>query len=94
MQVPALTSPHLEAPILESRDIGAWLCERQPELLPTEHRETIRRLVDKMYAHHANALLVAPEVRKDGLPNKAAAMLENPWLSRAHRRALEVKSVL
>ncbi|KAJ6444119.1 thioredoxin-like protein [Purpureocillium lavendulum] len=66
----------------------------QPELLPEEHRETIDRLMNKIYAYHAKALLVAPDDRKDGIQNQAAAMLENPELSETYRRALEIKSVL
>ncbi|GJN81228.1 hypothetical protein PLIIFM63780_004760 [Purpureocillium lilacinum] len=93
-QVPALTSPLLDSNLVESRDIAEWLCQKQPELLPEEHRETIERVMDKIYAYHAKALLVAPDDRKDGLQNQAAAMLEDPELTEAHRRALEIKSVL
>ncbi|KAL3955092.1 hypothetical protein ACCO45_010655 [Purpureocillium lilacinum] len=90
-QVPALTSPLLDSNLVESRDIAEWLCQKQPELLPEEHRETIERVMDKIYAYHAKALLVAPDDRKDGLQNQAAAMLEDPELTEAHRRALEIK---
>lgn len=92
-QVPALTSPLLDSTLDESRDIADWLCQKQPELLPEEHRETIDRLMNKIYAYHAKALLVAPDDRKDGIQNQAAAMLENPELSETYRRALEIKSV-
>ncbi|UNI24373.1 hypothetical protein JDV02_010124 [Purpureocillium takamizusanense] len=92
-QVPALTSPLLDFNIVESRDIAEWLCQKQPELLPEEHRETIERLMGDMYSFHAKALLVAPDDRKDGIQNQAAAMLESPELTGAHRRALEIKSV-
>lgn len=40
------------------------------------------------------ALSVTLEDSRDGIPNKAAALLENPELSKGHRRALEIKSVL
>ncbi|PHH76894.1 hypothetical protein CDD82_3764 [Ophiocordyceps australis] len=97
-QVPVLTSTALEAPLDDSRDIAKWLCAKQPRLLPQEHREVIESLMDKIYAFHATALLVASEDRKDdfkeSLPNKAAAMLERSDLSEGHRRALEIKSVL
>ncbi|PHH64066.1 hypothetical protein CDD81_5059 [Ophiocordyceps australis] len=96
-QVPVLTSTALEAPLDDSRDIAKWLCAKQPRLLPQEHRDVIESLMDKIYAFHATALLVAPEDRKDdlkeSLPNKAAAMLERSDLSEGHRRALEIKSV-
>lgn len=87
-QVPTLTSPALESTLDDSRDIANWLCERQPELLPEEHRETIERFMGKMYAFGAKALLVAPDDGRDGFPNKAAAMLERSDLSERHRRAL------
>lgn len=93
-QVPALTSPALESTLDDSRDIAKWLCERQPELLPEEHRETIEHLMDKLYSFHGKALLVPPEDRKHGVPNQAAAMLESTDLSEYHRRALEMKSIL
>ncbi|EQL01995.1 hypothetical protein G6O67_008350 [Ophiocordyceps sinensis] len=92
-QVPALTSPALESTLDDSRDIAKWLCERQPELLPEEHRETIEHLMDKLYSFHGKALLVPPEDRKHGVPNQAAAMLESTDLSEYHRRALEMKSI-
>ncbi|KAM4064877.1 Thioredoxin-like protein [Hirsutella rhossiliensis] len=92
-QVPALTSAALDSMLDDSRDIAKWLCERQPELLPEEHRETIERLMDKLYAFHCKALLVAPEDRNHGFPNQAAAMLESTDLSEKHRRALEMKSI-
>lgn len=89
-----MTSPALESALDDSRDIAKWLCERQPELLPREHRETIERLMDKLYAFHGKALLVAPENRSHGYPNTAAAMLESTDLSEEYRRALEMKSIL
>lgn len=93
-QVPVLTSPTLSSPLHESYDISKWLCERQPELIPAEHREVILQLMDKLYKFHAMALTVALEDRKDGIPNQAAAFLENQNLSETHRRALEIKSIL
>ncbi|POR38766.1 Thioredoxin-like protein [Tolypocladium paradoxum] len=66
-QVPALTSPALESALDDNHDISKWLCARQPELVPDEHREGIERLMDKIYAYYAKALLVAPEDRNYGL---------------------------
>jgi hypothetical protein len=33
----------------ESRDILAWLCEVQPELIPDEHRGTIKSLLEAFF---------------------------------------------
>ncbi|KJZ75799.1 hypothetical protein HIM_04956 [Hirsutella minnesotensis 3608] len=92
-QVPALTSPALESTLDDSYAIAKWLCKRQPELLPEEHRETIERLMDKLYTFHAKVLLEPPENQKHGVPNQAAAMLESTELTEGHRRALEIKSL-
>lgn len=89
-----LTSPALPSPIDDSYDISRWLCEKQPELLPDQHREDIDRLLGKLYDFHAMALSIAHDDRNDGIPNQAAALLENPELSKRYRRALEIKSVL
>ncbi|KAK5998772.1 hypothetical protein PT974_01154 [Cladobotryum mycophilum] len=93
-QVPSLTSA--SSPSLDdSHDIARWLCQRQPELLPEEYKDIILRLMEKLYSFHAMALSIGPETRKHGIgiPNQAAALLENPDLSENHRRALEIKSV-
>lgn len=94
LQVPSLTSPELAAPISDSRGIATWLCAKQPELLPEEHKEAIARLMEKLYHFHLKALNIPADAANTGIPNKAAAMLENPGLSEQHRRALEIKSVL
>ncbi|KAI9904054.1 hypothetical protein N3K66_000583 [Trichothecium roseum] len=91
--VPSLTSPSLPSALTDSRDISTWLCDKQPELLPEEHKENIVRLVDMLYDFHAMALMISPDDRKDGIPNQAAALLENPDLTEPHRRALEIKSI-
>lgn len=92
-QVPALTSPSLPAPITDSRDISKWLCDQQPLLVPAEHRETIDRLIEALYAFHAMAVSIPEKDRIHGVPNVAAAMLERSDISEKHRRALEMKSV-
>ncbi|KAK2608696.1 hypothetical protein QQS21_002807 [Conoideocrella luteorostrata] len=92
-QVPVLTSPALTVPIDESHDISKWLCHQQPELLPEQHRERIDHLLGKLYDFQATALSITPDERSNGIPNQAAALLENPALSTGHRRALEIKSV-
>jgi hypothetical protein len=92
-QVPALTSPLLSAPLTDSRDISKWLCEQQPRLVPAEHRETIDRLMDGLYAFHALSLSTPERERIHGVPNVAAAMLERSDISDTWRRALELKSV-
>lgn len=48
----------------------------------------------KLYSFHAMALTASREVRKHGIPNQAAALLEKKDLTEGHRRALEIKSVL
>lgn len=89
-----LTSAALPSSIDDSYAISKWLCEKQPELLPEQHRDDIDRLLGKLYDIHAMALSIAPYERNDGIPNQAAALLENAELSLGHRRALEIKSVL
>lgn len=93
IQVPALTSPQMPSALDDSHDIIDWLCERQPELIPEEHRETIERLVQKMYAFHALPFAIKPEDRKYGIPNQAAEKLEHTDISEEHRRALEIRSL-
>jgi glutathione S-transferase len=80
--------------LTDSRDIARWLCEQQPQLLPDEHRDTIERLMDKLYAFHAKALFVTAEERKHGIANQASAKLELGDITDKHRRALEIKSIL
>lgn len=89
-----MTSPALPLTLDDSHEIAKWLCEKQPELVPEEHRETISRLMDGIYSFHAKPLVVAAEERNHGIPNQAAALLENASISEPHRRALEIKSVL
>jgi glutathione S-transferase len=93
-QVPALTSASFASPLAESYDISKWLCEKQPELIPEEHRERIQSLLEKLYSFHAKTLTIGPNEKKHGIPNKAAELLEQKDLTEAHRRALEIKSVL
>lgn len=93
-QVPALTSASLASPLVESYDISKWLCEKQPELIPSEHRETIQSLMDKLYDFHAKTLTIGSDEKKHGIPNRAAELLEQKDLTEPHRRALEMKSVL
>lgn len=92
-QVPALTSPSLPANITDSRDISNWLREQQPLLVPTEHRETIDRLIESLYSFHAMAVSIPEKDRIHGVPNVAAAKLERSDISDKYRRALEMKSV-
>lgn len=94
--MPALTdsSTTLSAPLTDSHDICRWLCEQQPELIPSQHRETIERLMGEFYSFHAQALTVLPEDSKDGIPNQAAAKLERQDIVESYRRQLEIKSVL
>ncbi|KAL7938037.1 hypothetical protein V8C35DRAFT_290677 [Trichoderma chlorosporum] len=92
-QVPALTSPALASPLIDSYDISKWLCEKQPELVPEEHREVIQNMMGILYSFHAVTLIVGPHERKHGIPNQAAELLEKKDLTERHRRALEMKSV-
>ncbi|KAL6880982.1 hypothetical protein J3F83DRAFT_20242 [Trichoderma novae-zelandiae] len=92
-QVPALTSRALASPLTDSYDISDWLCERQPELVPEYHRNTIQSIMDKLYSFHAMALTIGPYEKKHGIPNRAAELLERKDLTEHHRRALEMKSV-
>lgn len=89
-QVPALTSTSMPLAINESRDIANWLCEKQPDLLPTDYKDAIGRFMEKLFLYHAKAL----NIPANGITNQAAAMLENPNITTAHRRALEIKSIL
>ncbi|PTB45317.1 hypothetical protein M441DRAFT_64980 [Trichoderma asperellum CBS 433.97] len=92
-QVPALTSAAFSSPLAESYDISKWLCEKQPDLIPEEHREAIESLMDKLYSFHAKTLTIGSDQKKHGIPNRAAELLEQKDLSESHRRALEIKSV-
>ncbi len=93
-QVPSLTSPLLAAGLSDSQQIAKWLCDKQPELVPAAHKEVIENLMEKLYRFHFKALNIPPEAAANGLPNVAAAMLENASISEKHRRALEIKSIL
>lgn len=93
-KVPALTSPALPSPLTDSYDISKWLCEKQPELVPEKHRETIWGIMDKLYSFHAVTLTIGPDEKKHGISNQAAELLEKKNLTERHRRALELKSVL
>ncbi|KAJ3473981.1 hypothetical protein NLG97_g10047 [Lecanicillium saksenae] len=92
-QVPSLTSRLLPSALSDSQQIAKWLCDKQPELIPADHKETIERLMDKLYSFHFKALNIPPEAAANGIPNVAAAMLENVNISEKHRRALEIKSI-
>ncbi|KAJ6780566.1 hypothetical protein PWT90_10657 [Aphanocladium album] len=92
-QVPSLTSSLLPSPLSDSQQIAKWLCEKQPELVPATRKETIDRLMEKLYSFHFKALNIPPEAAANGIPNVAAAMLENATISEKHRRALEIKSI-
>lgn len=93
-QVPALTSDAFTSPLAESYDISKWLCKKQPDLIPEQHRETIQSLMDKLYSFHAKTLTIGSDEKKHGIPNRAAELLEQKDLTEPHRRALEIKSVL
>lgn len=88
--MPALTSADLASPLAESQDIAIWLCEQQPALVPDSHHDTIKDFLGKFYSYHCKALSIPP----NGIPDKAAAMLESPKLTPSHRQALEIKSKL
>ncbi|TQV93064.1 hypothetical protein V2A60_003624 [Cordyceps javanica] len=92
-QVPSLTSTLLASGLSDSQQIAKWLCEKQPELVPAAHKETIDKLMEKMYSFHFKALNIPPEAAANGIPNVAAAMLEDSSISEKHRRALEIKSI-
>lgn len=92
--MPALTSPALASPFTDSYDISKWLCEKQPELIPEDHREIIQKMMEKLYSFHAMTLTIGPDERKHGILNRAAELLEKKDLTERHRRALELKSVL
>ncbi|OAA75580.1 Thioredoxin-like protein [Akanthomyces lecanii RCEF 1005] len=92
-QVPSLTSPLLPSGLSDSQQIAKWLCDKQPELVPAAHKETIDSLMEKLYRYHFKALNIPPEAAANGLPNVAAAMLEDSSISEKHRRALEIKSI-
>ncbi|QPG94593.1 hypothetical protein C2857_006487 [Epichloe festucae Fl1] len=91
--VPVLTSPTLVAPIDDSHKISRWVCRQQPRLVPGKHRQAIGELLDELYEIHAIAFSTTRDVMRNGIPNQAAALLENPSLSEGHRRALEIKTM-
>lgn len=80
--------------LCDSQQIAKWLCDQQPELVPAAHKEAIDSFMEKLYSFHFKALNIPPEAAANGIPNHAAAMLEDGSISEKHRRALEIKSIL
>lgn len=80
--------------LTESLDILHWLSRIQPALVPEDHREDIEAQLDAFYGFHAQPLAVKPEALSWGIPNKALEILENPEISEAYRRSLEIRSIL
>ncbi|VUC33192.1 unnamed protein product [Clonostachys rosea] len=92
-QVPVLASPALSQPLTDSYEIAKWLSLQQVDLIPEEHNVIITKIMDGLHGIHAEALALSPDICKDGIPNQAAAMLENSQLAASHRRRLEIKSI-
>jgi glutathione S-transferase len=80
--------------LTESLDILHWLGRIQPALIPKEHEEDIATQLESFYGFHAQPLAVKPEALSWGIPNNALEILENPEISEAYRRSLEIRSVL
>ncbi|CAG9995849.1 unnamed protein product [Clonostachys byssicola] len=92
-QVPVLASPALSEPLTESYEIAKWLSLQQTDLIPEEHNVIITKIMNDLHEIHAQALALSPDICKDGIPNQAAAMLEQNKLTASHRRCLEIKSI-
>ena len=78
----------------DSKEMIGWLIDNYPELVPSTHSESIKRLVDDFYSFPARALVMLKDDSKDAFPNIAAEVLEQTGITEPHRRQLEIKSVL
>ncbi|KAL6857970.1 hypothetical protein ACO1O0_005416 [Amphichorda felina] len=95
LTVPVLSSASDYGPaqiLEESRDILAWLCSIQPELLPGQHREDIEPLLEAFFAFHAKPLAVRAEERSGGISNRAAAMLERTDINPENIQRVEARA--
>ncbi|KIW27738.1 uncharacterized protein PV07_07448 [Cladophialophora immunda] len=92
-QVPVLLSPGLlEKPITDSLDITLWLCERHPDLRPSEYADDINRLLRDLHAINFFTLSMRnrPQ-RAELLEGAIRAKMDTPDLSARHKKALEYK---
>lgn len=62
--------------------------------MPGAHQEDVETQLEAFYNFHSQPLAIKPEALSWGIPNKALELLENPEISEAYRRRLEIKSML
>jgi glutathione S-transferase len=93
LQVPVLLSPgFLQKPISDSLDITFWVCERHPDLRPSEHAEYINSVLQELHAINFFTLSMrnVPE-RANMMEQSIQDKINAPELSERHRKALEYK---
>lgn len=81
-------------PMPESVDITWYLCERYPSLLPSQHAETIKRLVTKLHEISFYSLSFGNmPARGLAIQDKIDETLKDPSISDRYRKALLYKKV-
>lgn len=91
MQVPALTSPSIEKPLVDSLDITYFLMKRHPQLQPEAFATTIVSLLADLHAINYFSLTFQgkPSIAQD-LLRAITAKLEGD-ISTEYRKLLEYK---
>lgn len=92
-KVPSLANDQLlEKPMPESLTITSYLCEWYPDLLPEQHKRTIKDLLQEVHGINAAILTFGP---KNPNPGKwratAEARSKEEGTSEAYKKALEHK---
>lgn len=73
-------------------DITNHLCERYPSLVPAEHEQTIRALLDELHEISYVSLSFKPEDRRvEGIEEAVNEILNRPDISDKYRQALHRK---
>ncbi|KAK8015848.1 Thioredoxin-like protein [Apiospora marii] len=94
-QVPAMMVEGRAAPITDSLDISYWLCDMFPQLLPSQHEATIRRLLRDLHAIEGISVTIrrreGPE--EDLIDPCVDNALARDDISLEYRQALEAKKI-
>ncbi|KAK8022572.1 hypothetical protein PG993_013339 [Apiospora rasikravindrae] len=94
-QVPAMTIEGAASPITDSLDISFWLCNLFPQLLPSQHEATIRRLLHDLHAIEGISITIrrreGPE--EDLIDPCVDNVLARDDIGPEYRQALEAKKV-
>lgn len=79
-------------PMPESQDITWYFCERYPSLLPSQHAETIKRLVTELHNISFYSLTFGNmPARGLAILDKIDEILKDPSISDRYRKALLYK---